>query len=46
MLVEEQDSKNRIALEGHTGLAQRQDRLEVRVNNVEKLVKSIARSRS
>lgn len=45
MLVEEQNSKNRIALEGHTGLAQRQDRLEFRVSEVEKMVKSIARTR-
>lgn len=46
MLNEEQNSRNRIVLESHTGLAQRQDRLEARVDNVEKLVRSITRTKA
>jgi chromosome segregation ATPase len=46
VLVEEQNTKNSVTLEGHTGLAQRQDRLEVRVTEVERLVKVVARGRS
>jgi hypothetical protein len=46
VLVEEQNSRNRIVLEGLTGLAQRQDRVESRMDEVEKTVQSIARSRS
>ncbi|MGZ6311139.1 MAG: hypothetical protein ACXWOH_10935 [Bdellovibrionota bacterium] len=45
VLVEEQHSNNRVVLEGHAGLWQRQDRLEARVEGVEKLVRSIARSK-
>lgn len=43
ILVEEQNSKNNIVLEGLTGLAQSQDRLEARVENVEKMVRAISR---
>jgi hypothetical protein len=46
VLVEEQNSRNQIVLEGLTGLAQRQDRVELRVTDVENLVRSISRSRS
>ncbi len=42
ILVEEQNSKNRVVLEGLTGLFQRQERLEGRVDQVEDLVQSIA----
>jgi hypothetical protein len=45
ILNEEQNSRNRIVLEGLTGLAQRQDRLEVRMDDVEKTVRSIARAK-
>jgi tetrahydromethanopterin S-methyltransferase subunit G len=43
LLVEEQNSRNRVVLEGLTGLWQRQERVEVRVDNVESLVRSITR---
>jgi hypothetical protein len=43
ILVEEQNSRNRIVLEGLAGLWQRQDRIESRVDDVEKTVRSIAR---
>ena len=42
ILMEEQNSRNQIVLEGLTGLFQRQDRLEKRVDDVETLVRSIA----
>ena len=45
VLVEEQNSNNRVVLEGLTGLWQRQERVECRVDDVEKLVQSIARSK-
>ncbi len=41
VLVEEQNSKNRILLEALTGLWQRQDRVETRVDEVEKTVRPI-----
>jgi chromosome segregation ATPase len=44
--VEEQNSRNRVVLEGLTGLWQRQDRLETRVDKVESTVRSIARPRT
>ncbi|MEK6706878.1 MAG: hypothetical protein AAB116_27135 [Candidatus Poribacteria bacterium] len=46
ILVEEQNSKNSLVIEGYTGLAQRQDRLEMRIDGVEKLVQSVAHSRN
>ena len=46
ILVEEQNSNNRVVLEGLTGLWQRQERIEVRVDDVEKLVRSIGRPRT
>ena len=45
-LVEEQNSRNSVVLEGLTGLWQRQDRLETRMDKVESTVRSIARSRT
>ena len=46
VLVEEQNANNRIVLEGLTGLWQRQERVEVRVDDVEKFVRSIGRPRT
>lgn len=45
VLVEEQNSKNRIVLEGLTGLAQRQDRVESGFADIQKFVRSIARNK-
>ena len=45
ILVEEQNSRNQVVLEGLTGLWQRQDRVETRVDEVEKLVQSFGRVR-
>ncbi len=45
ILVEEQNSRNRVVLEGLTGLWQRQDRVETRLDEVEKLVQSFSRAR-
>lgn len=42
LLVEEQNSRNRIVMEGLTGLFQRQDRVELKVDEVESMVQSIA----
>lgn len=42
LLVEEQNSRNRIVMEGLTGLFQRQERVEFKVDEVENMVKSIA----
>ena len=42
MLVEEQNSRNRVALEAVSGLNQRQDRVEARMDETESLVRSIA----
>lgn len=45
-LVEEQNSRNQIVLEGLTGLFQRQDRLEIQVNESNNLIQNLgARSR-
>jgi archaellum component FlaC len=41
-LVEEQNSRNLVVLEGLTGLFQRQERLETRVDGIDSLVQSIA----
>ena len=41
-LVEEQNSRNQIVLEALTGIYQRQDRVESRMDRVEELVHSIA----
>ncbi len=46
VLVEEQNSNNRIVLEGLTGLWQRQERIEIRAGEVEELVRSIVRPRT
>ena len=46
VLVEEQNANNRIVLEGLTGLWQSQERVEVRIDDVEKFVRSIGRSRT
>ena len=46
ILVEEQNSRNQVVLEGLTGLYQRQDRLESRMDDVDSTVRSIARARS
>ncbi|MGK5087713.1 hypothetical protein WDW86_09160 [Bdellovibrionota bacterium FG-2] len=46
LLVEEQNSNNRIVLEGLTGLWQRQGKVETRVEDVEKFVRSIGRVKS
>lgn len=46
VLVEEQNSNNRVVLEGLTGLWQRQERIEGRVGDVEKLVRSVAHPRN
>ena len=44
-LAEEQNSKNNVVLEGLTSLWGRQKRIENRVDDIEKTVRSIARSR-
>lgn len=44
LLVEEQNSRNQIVLEGLTGLHQRQDRAEARMDGFEKTLKSLSRS--
>jgi hypothetical protein len=41
-LVEEQNSRNQVVLEGLTGLYHRQDRVESRLGEVENLVQTIA----
>ncbi len=46
LLVEEQNSRNSVVLEGLTGLWDRQKRVESRVDEVEKSVQSIARTRT
>jgi hypothetical protein len=46
ILTEEQNSRNRVVLEGLTGLAQRQDRLEYRVDEIDKSLRSYSRTRS
>lgn len=43
--VEEQNSRNRITLEGHIGLAQRQDRIEARVDDVENQIRLLGKAR-
>jgi hypothetical protein len=45
-LVEEQNSNNRVVLEGLTGLWHRQERVEGRVDDVEKFVRLIGRPKS
>ncbi len=45
-LVEEQNANNRVVLEGLTGLWQRQERVETRVDDVEKFVRWIAQTRT
>lgn len=45
VMVEEQNAKNDIVLEGLSGLFQRQNRVEKRVDEVEATIKSIARIR-
>lgn len=45
VLIEEQRADNRIVLEALTGQAQRQDRLERRMDEVENTVRSIAKVR-
>ena len=42
ILMEEQNSRNQIVLEGLTGLFQRQERVESRMDGVERVVQSIA----
>ena len=44
-LVEEQNARNRIVLEGLSGLAARQDRVERRMDAVEETVRDLASSR-
>ena len=44
MLVEEQNSRNNLVLEGLTGLFERQTRVEHRVDGVEEMVRSLGRS--
>lgn len=46
VLVEEQNSRNNIVMEGLSGLWHRQQRVETRVDEIEKLVRSIAHSRT
>jgi chromosome segregation ATPase len=46
LLVEEQNSKNQIVLEGLTSLWQRQERIENRTDAVEKFVRSLGRSKT
>ncbi len=46
MLMEEQNSRNQIVLEGLTAYIQRQERVETRIEDVERTVRSIARVRS
>lgn len=45
ILVEEQNSRNRVVLEGLTGLWERQQRSDNRVSDVEKLVRIIGRAK-
>ena len=42
VLIEGQDARNKVVLEGLTNLTQRQDRLEVRFQDVESTVRTIA----
>ncbi len=41
MILEEQNSRNNIVLEALTGLSQRQNRVETRMDETEKLVQAI-----
>jgi chromosome segregation ATPase len=45
LIVEEQNARNRVVMEGLTGLWQRQDRVEKRVDLVEETVQSISKPR-
>ncbi|MGK5090116.1 hypothetical protein WDW86_21410 [Bdellovibrionota bacterium FG-2] len=45
VIVEEQNANNRVVLEGLTGFWQRQERVETRVDEWEKLLRSIAQLR-
>ena len=44
VLMEEQNSRNQIVLEGLTGLIQRDNRIETRIDEVEKTIQAIGRS--
>lgn len=46
ILVEEQNSRNRIVLEGLSGLWERQERVEKRVDHFEKTIHNILRSKA
>ena len=46
LLIEEQNSRNVVVLEGLTNLFTRQDRVETRMDDVQRTVESIGRSRS